>query len=132
MDAELKAWQAEIERRIERLEGTPASPPRLSSSKPTSVGEFLQSKGPRNGLEKSVVVAYHIEKLSGKGAFTLADIRLGFREAKEPLPVNSRDLVHKAIKKGWMMEAGGPKRDGFRSLMLTNSGEQFVQGLKSG
>jgi hypothetical protein len=130
MDAEMKDWKEQVERRLGNLEQGANRPTDVAGSrKPTSVGEFLRSKGPKSGPEKTVVVAYHIEKLSGKGPFTLADIRLGFVQAKEPLPVNSRDLVHKAIKRGWMMETQGKKQDGFRTLVLTNTGEQFVEGL---
>jgi hypothetical protein len=128
MDPDLEGWKRVVERRLADLEARlqPAVVARSTASKPLSVGEFLRSKRPGSALDMAVAIAYHLEKHEGLTPFTLADLRRGFIKAKEPLPVNSRDLVHRALKLGLMMQTGS-EREGFRTLILTNSGELYVE-----
>lgn len=133
MDPDLEEWRRGVERRLADLEARlqPATIARAAATKPLPVGEFLRSKRPGSALDKAVGIAYHLEKNDGLSPFTLADLRRGFVKAKEPLPVNSRDLVHRALKLGLMMETGS-EREGFRTLALTNSGERYVEnGFKA-
>lgn len=127
-DDDLSVWRREIERRLttleEMLKRTP--PAVFHTAKPLSLGEFLRTKRPQTVLDKALAIAFHLEKNEGRSGFTLADIRRGFVTAKEPLPANSRDLVHRALKLGLMMETGA-ESEGFRSLVLTNSGERYVE-----
>ena|SRR5580658_9169578 len=123
-------WRHQMERRVARLEslvtdaGAKMGPPKVESP-----AEFLRAKQPRSAQAKATVIGYYIEKVLGKSPFTLADIRRGFVGAKERLPSNSRDAVHRAIQSGLMMETGDTKVEGFRTLVLTNSGEKFVESL---
>lgn len=130
--ADFDAWKLMVEKRLADLEAKLQSPAlAIEDKKPMSLAEFLRSKGPETGLDKAMSIAYFLEKYEKQASFSLPALRRGFVSAKEPLPANSRDLVHRALKLGLMMETG-ENREGFRALVLTNSGLQYVEdGFKT-
>lgn len=128
MESDLELWKRMVEARLTSLEARFQAGTGLGAAnqKPLSLAEFLKSKCPKTGLDKAIAIAYFLEKHEKMSSFSLADLRRGFVSAKEALPANSRDLVHRALKSGLMMETGG-EREGFRALTLTNSGERYVE-----
>lgn len=132
MSETLERWQREIETRLSALESRVLSPdgaPRATKAK--SIAELMGQAKPGSDYQAVVVVGYYLERYRGVRDFTLADLRNGFGEAKRPLPRNSRDLVHRALKNGLMAETG-EKRNGFRALTLTVTGERLVEELLTG
>ena len=87
--------------------------------------EFLIAKKPRSGAEKTLVLAYYLEKHRGVSPFTIRDLRQIFMEAKEPIPKNLNDKVNLNIRRGLIMEVG--KKNGLKAWTLTNSGEDYVE-----
>jgi hypothetical protein len=116
----------EHERRISALEGIPAKKIQ-AESKRLSIKEFLLTKKPTGDVQKTLLVGYYLEHFDGMESFNVKDLEEGFRAAREPLPTNINDKVNLNRGKGHMMEAK-EKKDKFKAWVLTNSGEQFVEG----
>lgn len=120
-----------LEKRVSRLETTRAPQPRKSTTKLTSIREFLRSKSAGSDIDKTLAVGYFLETEKEISPFTTEDLRSGFLQARESVPQNLNDTVNKNIKKGYMMEAGEEK-GGRKAWTLTNLGERFVNGNLQG
>ena len=125
MDKETKQTLDDHERRIKILEGVPKSEAK-GGKKQTSIKEFLISKKPKDDVQRTLVICYHLEKYKGMGSFNAKDIEDCFRDAKEKVPDNVNYKVIQNIKSGYMMEAK-EKKDKFKAWTLTSSGERFVE-----
>jgi len=128
----------DIANRVEKLEHRVAAieawmsrtPEPPTGAKPTSLREFVISKGPKTSVDTTLLIAYYLEKFDGISPFNHEDLIRGFAEAKEPLPSNPSDMVYKNIRRGFLTEAK-EKKDGMKAWIVTNSGERFVEkGLK--
>ena len=118
------------ESRISALEGIPDKKLK-TESKPLSIKEFLLKKKPKDDVQKTLVIGYYLEHFEGMDKFNVKDLAAGFRSAREPLPENINDKANLNINKGLMMPSK-EKKDKFKSWVLTNSGEKYVEdGLKT-
>ncbi|MFH1382229.1 MAG: hypothetical protein ABIH70_04970 [Chloroflexota bacterium] len=122
----LKKQMEDHEKRISKLESKSQTEP-SSSPKKMSLKEFLLSKKPKSGIHKTLVIGYYLEKHESVSPFNVSDLENGFRSAKEPFPKNIHLAVFYNIKKGYMME-DKEKKDKAKALVLTNTGEQLVEG----
>jgi hypothetical protein len=130
MVATLEERIAHLELRVGALEEA------ISSNKPSSgrvkkavsLSEWVRSKKPRSSVETVVVIGAYLERFRRTASFTQNDLKAGFREAKEPLPGNLGETINKSIRKSHVAELQ-EKKNGLRLLMVTNSGETFVDGL---
>ena len=112
------------ERRILKLEKTFESRyPRIV--KRVSIREFLNSKKPRTGVDKTLAICYYLEKYENIVPFNKNDVEEAFKRAKEKTPANINDAIYKNIKKGFIMEVG--KKEGLKAYQLTRSGEEYVE-----
>jgi hypothetical protein len=122
-----------LEARVSRLESeahaNSGGPKPVKKGK--SLSEWVQQKKPHSAVETAAVIGVYLERLERLKAFTQEDLRAGFRSAKEPIPVNIAETINKNIRKGHFAELP-EKRDGLRLLYVTNTGEQFVEGLPRG
>ena len=125
MDEEIKKILNDHEKRIQRLERLFESKP-IQTKKQISIKEFILTKGPKNDVEKTLVIGYYLENFRGLSSFNAKDLEDGFREAKEKVPENINYKVIKNIKKGFMMEAK-EKKDKLKAWTLTSTGERFVE-----
>lgn len=98
----------------------------LAGAKPPSIREFLNTKKPSDDVQKTLAMAYFLEKSRGLTSINVDDISDAFRSAKEPLPGNLNDKVYKAIKRGLLMEAK-EKKNSMKAWVLTATGETFVE-----
>lgn len=118
---------ADLETRVAKLErallheATVGSPP----PKPVSITEFLVSKQPKTDVERTLVLAYYLEKHQGLSSVNINDLKEAFAKAREPPPANVNDAVNKNIQKALMMEVD-ERKSGLKSWVLTNSGERYV------
>jgi hypothetical protein len=127
--AELKKTIQSHERRISDLESLKGKKP-AQIPKEISVKEFILDKKRSSDPNKALTIGYYLEKLRKISPFTIRDLEQLFREAREPLPSNTNDVVNQDIAKGFMMEAE-EKKDGRKAWTLTSTGEKFVEnGLK--
>lgn len=127
-----QSWIDDVNARLNKLESLYLNQPTINPPQDTTpIGDFLRSKNPKTSLEMALIISYHLEKISGKSPFTMDDIRQGFIQSKEPIPVNPSDLVYQAVKKGLMMKVASKKKDNFFPLVMTNAGEKFVEGLNA-
>ena len=113
-------------KRITKLEALPVAK-EGSLSKKISVKEYINSKKLHTAIDKTLVIGYYLENFEGYSSFSVKDIEDYFRQAKEPVPSNINDMISKNVNKQFMMEAKG-KKDGKRSWVLTNPGEQRMEG----
>ena len=124
MDKETKQALDDHEKRITELESKFQSEPEVTE-KPISLKEFLISKNPKGAVNKTLVIAYYLEKHKGNKNFTVKELESGFREAREKVPKNINDKIYQNIKKGYMDEA--EKKNNRKSYYLTTTGESFVR-----
>lgn len=95
------------------------------STKKLSVKEFILLKKPSSDVQKSLAIAYYLEKNEDMRSFNVEDLAHYFQLAKEPTPENLNDKINMNIKKGHIMEAN-EKKDNKKAWVITNTGEQFV------
>jgi len=118
------------ERRIGQLEKVFAHK-KESVGKALSIKEFILSKTPSDDVQKTLLIAYYLEKFESMEFFNARDIEDGYRQAKESVPANINDKVNKCIRAGYMMESK-QKKESHKAWCLTNTGEGFVENeLKS-
>ena len=112
------------EERISKLERLLQTKPEVVKKK-LSMREFILSKNPDSAMEKTLAIAYYLEKYEVLTSFNVKDLERGFRKAKEKVPANVNYEVIRNIRKGYMMEAED-KKDNRKAWYITNSGEEFV------
>lgn len=131
---EIKSIVQEHERRISELEKLWRSKQKTVGAKQRkglSIKEFILEKQPKGDVQKTLVIAYYLEKDRNLSPFNARDLEDGFREAKDTIPKNINQDVNENIKKGYMMEAK-EKKDNKKAWTLTNTGEGVVEnGLKA-
>lgn len=125
MDEDIKKVLDDHEKRIHGLELLFRSE-KVPSSKRISIREFLLQIRPQSDVEKSLCVAYYLEKHEGLDSFTIKEIEAAFRAAKEPVPENINYKVIKNIEKGFVMESQ-QKKNHLKTWNLTSSGEGYVE-----
>jgi hypothetical protein len=118
-----------LEKRVDALERQPVVLPATAApiAKNTSIKEFILSKRPSNDVERTLAIAYFLEKSAGLHSFNIDDLAKHFQLAKEALPKNINDKVNMNIKKGHLAEAR-EKKDNKKAWIVTNSGERVVEG----
>lgn len=121
----IKKTLEEHEARIAKLENLLVSKPPTIEKK-LSIKEFILSKNPKNDIQKTLAIAYYLEKNEGLSSFNAKDLEKGFHDAKESAPENINYKVIMNIQKGYMMESK-EKKDNLKAWNLTNSGEKFVE-----
>ena len=125
MDEDIKKVLDDHEKRISGLESLFRSE-KVPSSKKISIKEFLLQIRPQGDVEKSLCVAYYLEKHGDLDSFTIKEIETAFREAKEPVPKNINYKVIKNIEKELMMDSE-QKKNGLKTWNLTSKGERYVE-----
>jgi hypothetical protein len=120
----------DLEKRVAKLEQLVRSsgssvPPAVSRRSQMSVVEFLKEKKPSSAVSKALVFAVYHENHSGRDVFNTEDILSLWRQAKETPPTNINDLINKNIKKGFIAEEKGQKRQK-KSWFVTTSGTEAV------
>ncbi len=120
------------ERRIKLLEQRLAGGDNLAEKStplaPTvpSVRHFIVEKNPVDDVQRSLVIAYHLEKHSSYASFNAKDLEKGFVDAREKVPGNVADKILKNVWKGHMMQTQEDK-DGLKAYVLTNKGMKSVE-----
>ena len=122
--SEIRKILDEHEARISSLEKLLQTKPE-GIKKKLSIGEFILSKNPKTKAQKTLAIAYYLEKYDGLTSSNVKDLESGFRRAKEKPPRNVNYEVIRNIQKGYMMEAEETK-DNRKAWCLTNSGVRHV------
>ena len=94
--------------------------------KKLTIKEFVLEKNLKGDVQKTLTVAYYIEKYEKMISVNVDDLAKYFRLAKEPLPSNLNDKINMNIRKGHMTEAE-EKKDGKKAWYLTSTGENYVE-----
>jgi hypothetical protein len=125
---ELADRVAAIEKRLAVLEQGTQSNAGASGKeeKQLSVKEFILSKNPTSAVEKTLAIAYFVERFGRMASFNVDDLTHHFQLAKEPIPGNINASVDKNVAKGLIAEAK-EKKDKKKAWIVTNSGEKVVE-----
>jgi hypothetical protein len=116
-----------LEGRIAKLEAVLMAPvTRIDKTKPMSPKEFLKTKKASADTQKVLALGYFLEHHSDMSSFSVSDLEIIFRQAKEKLPKNINDTVNKNIKRGFLDEAR-EKKNSKKAWYLTSTGEQYVE-----
>lgn len=114
----------EHEERISKLEKLLQTRPEEFKKK-LSIREFMLSKNPKSEMERTLAVAYYLEKFQDFTSFHAKDLKSGFRRAKAKIPGNINYEVIRNIQKGYLEEAE-EKKENRKTWYLTISGEKYV------
>ncbi|MCK4353921.1 MAG: hypothetical protein KAW83_01590 [Dehalococcoidia bacterium] len=123
--AEIKKKLEEHDKRLSNLESLFQAKPE-AIEKQISIKEFILSKKPKSDIQKTLAIAYYLERHKGLLSFNVKDLRGGFRNAREKVPENINVCVIKNIENGHMMETE-EKKDKLKAWVLTNTGEEYVE-----
>lgn len=96
------------------------------SSKKITIKEFVLGKNLKGDVQKTLIIAYYLEKHENMSSFNVDDLAKYFRLAKEAVPGNLNDKINMNIRKGHMAEAN-EKKDGKKAWYLTSTGENYVE-----
>jgi hypothetical protein len=113
------------EKRIQQLENLLVTK-KEDVRKPISIKEFILTKHPSKDVQKTLAIAYFLEKYENMQFFNVTDIEEGYRKAKESIPKNISDKIYMCNSSGYMMEAK-EKKNGKKAWCLTNTGEGYVE-----
>lgn len=123
---------ADLEKRLGTIEASIRTSAPSDSSlqqqkvKRMSAKEFLLSKKPSSAVDKTLALAYYLERIEQLNSFNINDIEDVFQAAREKSPANLNDMINKNIMKGYIMEAREQK-DAKKAWVLTSTGERFVE-----
>ena len=123
--SEMKRKLMEHEKRLAKLEKLLQTKPEVVEKK-VSIREFMISKNPKSEMERTLTIAYYLERFGSLASFNAKDLENGFRRAKEKLPRNINYEVIRCIQKGYLMEAE-EKKDNRKAWHLTNTGLEYVE-----
>lgn len=96
------------------------------SSKKITIKEFVLEKNLKGDVQKTLIIAYYLEKHENMSSFNVDDLAKYFRLAKEAVPGNLNDKINMNIRKGHIAEAS-EKKDGKKAWYLTSTGENYVE-----
>ncbi|MDE6952438.1 MAG: hypothetical protein K2P09_01335 [Erysipelotrichales bacterium] len=100
------------------------------SIKYDSIASFLNSKKFSTDVECVMGVAYFIEIVEKKGAFTSKDIELKLAEARRAKPSNTSQFLNLNIKKGFLKECS-EKKEGLKTYSILNDGILWCENYKA-
>lgn len=100
------------------------------STKYDSIASFLNGKKFSTDVECVMGVAYYIEIVEEKGAFTSKDIELKLAEARRPKPSNTSQFLNLNIKKGFLKECP-EKKEGLKTYSILNDGILWCENYKA-
>ena len=118
---DLEARVIKLERLLAEKHDVLASPTKKLSPK-----EFLLNKKPSNDTQKTLAVAYYLEKNEGMNSFNVDDLARYYQLAKEPRPKNLNHKMILNIQNGHIMETR-EKKEKKKAWTLTSAGEQFIE-----
>ncbi|HAQ03177.1 TPA: hypothetical protein DCQ22_04800 [Candidatus Nomurabacteria bacterium] len=98
----------------------------LEEKKVLSIKEFLLSKNIENDVQRTLAIAYFLEKYENISPFNVADLEDGYRKSKNKTPLNINDKVNINVKNNHIMVDKG-KKDARKAWVLTAPGEIFVE-----
>ena len=122
---ELQSSIRSLDARLSKLESGGAPNTNLTEKK-LSLKEFLIERGPSNGVQTTLAIAYFLENYDGESPFNAADLERGFRAAREPVPPNINDKANLCVKNGHFMQHS-EKKDNTKAWLVTRSGEEVVR-----
>jgi hypothetical protein len=96
------------------------------TNKPKTLAEFFREKKPATDLDKTLLVAYFLEKFEHQEAVNVDDLAQAYLSAKEKIPSNINDAVNKNVRKGTMMEIR-EKKNGKKAWLVSRTGEELVE-----
>ena len=112
-------------RSVKATADQPASP--TAPTKQIPPGEFIRRVASTKHVDFVLAFGYYLEKITGLAAFTPADLKNCYYEAKLETS-NTSQMIIMNIKKGFMMPA--KKGDSEKQkYTLTRSGEELVESL---
>lgn len=129
LEKRISILEDKIEQRLYDLDSKAESAPPTKKSKPKSIKEFFLEKGPKSGVNKTIVIGYYLEIYNEYKSFTVKDIEKGFKEAREKAPDNTSLSVYMNANKGFFAEV--EEKNGNKAYELTETGIKYVDnGLK--
>jgi len=94
--------------------------------KSKTLPELFREKKPISDLDKTLLVAYFLEKFEHQESVNADDLAQAYLAAKEKKPTNINDAVNKNVRKGMMMETRD-KKSGKKAWIVSRTGEELVE-----
>ncbi len=115
----------ELEKRISKLEVSFEAKPDISK-KEISIKEFIISKNPKDDVQRTLAIGFYFENYKNFHSFNANELKKGYREAREKVPINVSDKIQLNIRKGHIMDVED-KKENAKAWTLTDSGEKYVK-----
>lgn len=114
---QLQSQVDQLEERITELEK------RLDGGETVEAEEdlraFVESLGPSSHTERSLYIAYYMEKYRDEDTFTVEDIEEGYRECRVKSAGNMSDVLGRMEERDWLLRDGKQGRTQLWSLTAT-------------
>lgn len=102
----------------------------VTEGMPETLGEFLDQRGnPQKHTEIVVVFAYWLFKAEKMDSFNVKDIIACYEKVRKTKPKNANQIINTDVASHLFAEASA-KKDGYKSWILTRTGEEFVEKMK--
>lgn len=124
------ATSADLEKRVEELEERVGELEDLVSgtvvSTDSDLEAFLDRVQPGTHVERATAIGFHLMHEKGEDPFTSTDVEEAYEDSRIPKPANMSDVLNKAKRRGWVMNAG--TRGQTKLWRVTKDGDEAVQG----
>jgi len=97
---------------------------RMHAGRNPTIGELLLEREPRNDEEKTLLVAYYLDKFRSLRNFTVNDLENGFKESGGSIPRDLQGKIQWNLKKGFLFQTDDSAPV---SYFITTSGRSQVE-----
>jgi len=96
---------------------------RMHVGKNPTIDEFLLEREPRNDEEKTLFVAFYLDKFHSLRSFTASDLENGFKESEGGIPRDLQGKIKWNVKKGFLFQTD----DSVPTYSITTLGRSQVE-----
>lgn len=86
---------------------------------------FVESFEPKSHQERSLAIAYYLERFRGEENVTVRDIKEGYRDCRVPSLNNPSQMLAEMEQKGWLLRDGTAGRT--QLWRLTATAQELVE-----
>lgn len=98
---------------------------------PGTLGEFLDMKGdPKKHTDITAIFAYWLFKVEHMESFNVKDILDCYDRTRKTKPANTNETINGNVERH-IFEVAKEKKDGFKAWVITRTGEEYVEQMKS-
>jgi hypothetical protein len=97
---------------------------------PSSLGDFLETKGAGKQTDDTAVFAYWLLKSESVESFNANDMLNCYERTRKTKPKNINATIDKNVSRH-IFDVAREKKDGLKAWVLTQTGEKYVEQMKT-